>query len=301
MGIIKRVFKWIGILLLVILGAGILALMGLYYVSDQKLNKVYDIQVEPIQVTDDPILIERGRHIVVTRGQCLGCHGKDLSGNIVDEGVLVARLVTPNLTSGKGGVGGIYTDEDFVRSIRHGVKKNGKTVVGMPSEYFNRSLNDSDLAAVIAYIRSVPPVDKTYPKTTIGPMGRVFVMQAPFLLAAQAIDHNGPRPPDIQPGVTVEYGEYLAANCSICHGDTYAGGGEAGGGVNLTPGGDMANWTEADFITAIRTGNTPGGHQLDKDLMPWETLGQMTDDELKAIWLYLQTLPPVTSTPTPEK
>ena len=132
-------------------------------------------------------------------------------------------------------------------------------------------------------------------------MGRVFILQMPFILAAQAIDQEAPRPPEPQPGVNVEYGEYLATNCSICHGENFAGGGEAGGGVNLTPGGDMLNWSEADFITAIRTGETPEGKSLDRDLMPWKDLGKMTDDELKAIWLFLQTLPPVMSTPTPAK
>jgi len=59
---------------------------------------------------------------------------------------------------------------------------------------------------------------------------------------------------------------------------------------NLTMGGEMHAWSEADFITTLRTGVTPGGKQL-KDVMPWKYFGQMTHDELKAVWLYLQSLP----------
>jgi len=59
---------------------------------------------------------------------------------------------------------------------------------------------------------------------------------------------------------------------------------------NLTPGGELASWSEVDFFTAIRTGVTPSGHKLSEE-MPWQNFGQMTDDELKAVWLYLQSLP----------
>ena len=69
--------------------------------------------------------------------------------------------------------------------------------------------------------------------------------------------------------------------------------------MNLTPAGDLGHWTEADFLKAIRTGTTIDGKALNPDLMPWRMIGKMTDDELKAIWLYLQTVPPVEVTPQP--
>ena len=61
--------------------------------------------------------------------------------------------------------------------------------------------------------------------------------------------------------------------------------------MNLTPGGDLGKWTEADFIQALRTGETPEGRRLDNEKMPWRSIGQLTDDELGALWLYLQSLP----------
>jgi len=59
---------------------------------------------------------------------------------------------------------------------------------------------------------------------------------------------------------------------------------------NLTQGGDLSAWTEADFVNTLKTGVTPHGHQL-SDNMPWKEFRHMTDDELKAIWMYLQSLP----------
>lgn len=256
------------------------------------IYKTYDVKVEPLKISMDAQTIERGRHIVTTRGGCTECHTPNLAGAAFDEGILVGRMIIPNLTTGKGGLGAVFTDEDWVRAIRHGVDKDGTSLLGMPSEFFN-SLSDSDLAAVIAYLRSVPPVDNEHPKVYLGPLFRWFILNEPHALPASLIDHSAPRPPDPVPGVTAEYGKYLAVACQICHMENYAGGTEPGQGLNLTQGGDLAKWSEEDFMEAMRTGVTPAGKKLDPKLMPWQSMGKMTDDELKAIWLYLKTLPPV--------
>ncbi|NIW44030.1 MAG: hypothetical protein GWN30_04445, partial [Gammaproteobacteria bacterium] len=62
--------------------------------------------------------------------------------------------------------------------------------------------------------------------------------------------------------------------------------------LNLTPGGELKGWSEADFINTIRTGVTVDGRTLN-EVMPWRYIGQMTDEELQAIWLYLQSIPPL--------
>ncbi len=160
-------------------------------------------------------------------------------------------------------------------------------------------LSDDDVADMIAYIKSVPPVDKEYPPTRLGPMGWLFLFQVPDIIPAQVIDHTAPRKEPL-PGVTAEYGEYLTQYCHLCHGPDLAGGTEGpGAGVNLTPGGELGTWTEADFMNALRTGVTPTGRTLDPEMMPWKEVGQMTDDEIKAIWLYLQSLPAIKTTPFP--
>ncbi|MDX1435223.1 MAG: hypothetical protein R3335_00335, partial [Anaerolineales bacterium] len=63
--------------------------------------------------------------------------------------------------------------------------------------------------------------------------------------------------------------------------------------MNLTPAGELSVWSFDDFLTAMRTGLTPSGRQLDDNFMPYKSIfGEMTDEEWEAIWLYLQTLEP---------
>ena len=82
--------------------------------------------------------------------------------------------------------------------------------------------------------------------------------------------------------------------CQNCHGADLAGGANpnpTGPAVpNLTPAGELRAWSQADFIKAIRTGDTLSGQHL-SDAMPWKTFCGMTDDELQAIWLYLKSVP----------
>jgi len=170
----------------------------------------------------------------------------------------------------------------------------------MPSRVFYY-LSDEDLGALIAYLKSLPPVDNEMPPTDLGPLGRVMLPlgQLPDALIPNVtvIDHYAPRPVTLEPEVTVEYGEYLANTCTLCHGPNLNGqtlreGPTVYVALNLTRGGEMVGWSEEQFITTMRTGVTPGGKQL-IDFMPWKFFGQMTDDELKAVWMYLQSLPPL--------
>lgn len=59
----------------------------------------------------------------------------------------------------------------------------------------------------------------------------------------------------------------------------------------MTPSGDLGHWTFDDFATTVRTGQTPEGKVLDPSVMPWPIATRMTDVELEALWLYLQSLP----------
>jgi mono/diheme cytochrome c family protein len=171
----------------------------------------------------------------------------------------------------------------------------------MPAIFFY-NLSDADLGAIIAYIRSLPPVDTTLPDLSLGPVGRFFVVVEPMVVSAPQIDHFAPRPPAPEIGVTAAYGEYLAFNCRTCHGPDMGGlPPDPGGGNNLTPGGAVGNWTAEEFIQTIRTRITPEGRQIDPEMAPiFRTIGNMSDDELTAIYLYVQSLPPVENTPEPE-
>ena len=296
---IRKIFKWIGITLGSLIGLLLVAFAVLYIVGTVKWNRMhgkYDVPVQTIPIPTDQVSIARGEHIATIR-MCGHCHTENLSGQTAGAPALII-LSVPNLTAGAGGVGAINTDEDWVRAIRHGVGQDGRGLVLMPSKIFYY-LSDDDMGALIAYLKNLPRVDNEMPPTDLGPLGRVMLVlgQLPPEIVPNVtiIDHDGPRPVAPEPGVTVEYGKYLASTCTLCHGSNLNGqtvreGGNVFVALNLTRGGELKGWSEEDFIATMRTGVPPGGKQF-IDFMPWKYFGQMTDDELRAVWLYLQSLP----------
>lgn len=297
---LKRLGLGVGSLVaVVILSAGVI-----YAASEMRLRKEYQLVAKPLTVAQDPALVERGRHVAAAIGKCGDCHGLDLGGKIFIDAGPVGKLYASNLTAGKGGVLGEYTDAQLELAIRHGVGADGRGLLGMPSNEFYY-FSDGDLAAVIAYLRTVPAVDRELPASTVGPVGRGLMVAGKLpLLSAEDIDHAAPRPAAPAPGVTVEYGEYLArtGGCTGCHQADLAGGHIAGtppefpSASNLTPAA-IGHWTEADFFRALREGKRPGGGDIDP-FMPWQSAGKMTDDEIRALWTYLKSVPPA-ATRTP--
>ena len=290
----KKVVKWIGILLAVLIGLLIVALAAAFVTSNSRANKTYDIQVDSVTISTDAETLERGRHLAVTRG-CVDCHGEDYSGGSVIDDPAIAVIYAPNLTPGQGGLVD-YVDSDWVKAIRHGLDQGEKPLFVMPSQeyYF---MNDADLGALISYLKQVPAVENKTPQKSLGVLGRVLFLAGMLGdLPAEVIDHTAARPAIPEMGVSKEYGAYLAVNCIGCHGEDFTGGSVPGSppdalpAANLTPAGAMANWSEADFFTAMQNGVRPDGSQIDRS-MPWWSVGQMTDEELKALWLFLQSVP----------
>jgi mono/diheme cytochrome c family protein len=195
-------------------------------------------------------------------------------------------------------VGESYTDQDWVRAIRHGIGPDRKPLLFMPSHEYN-VLTDEDLSALVAYLRSVPPVDNSPAKSTVGPIGRLLFLKGDLhLLPAEIIDHDAPRPTAPVPGPTAEYGAYLSTGCTGCHGASFSGGKIPGTppefppAANITPDPEtgIGAWTEADFFRSLREGRRPDGSELAAE-MPWQLTRQMTDDEIRAIWLHLRSVP----------
>jgi mono/diheme cytochrome c family protein len=292
----RKVFKWIGIVLGSLVGVILLAGVVMYFMGEARFNKVYDIPPSDLTLPTDPARIEFGKHRA--ESLCQGCHGADLSG--IDNWFSAPPLGTidsANLTAGKGGIGAEFTTEDYVRAIRHGIDREGKPIfmTAVPS---TAHLSDEDLAAIIAYLKTIPPVDHTVKERHFTPLAKILLAAGVLgKLPAESVSHDlhvsAPAA-----GPTAEYGEYMVNtnDCRICHGPNLNGGPYPDPTIkkispNLTPGGELAFWTEEQFINTIRTGTTPGGHQLDPKLMPWEYYAKFHDDELKAIWRYLQTLP----------
>lgn len=277
--------------ILVVAGVALIVLGGIIMGRqvDERLGQVYAFPLEAIEVPTDQASIDRGQHLVSTVLFCVECHGEDLGGKLQFNDPLTGRIAASNLTTGEGGVDSNRSTEEWVLAIRHGVDEDGTPLIEMPAESFY-SLSDADLGAIIAYLNSLPPVDNELPERRLGPFYQFSVLSNPNLIPAEVIDHRGGRPPSPEPGASVEYGQYLATACRICHGPDLSGGPGAGAGLDLTDDGNLPKWSEEEFRTALRTGETPRGETLDPRMMPWERVGGLTDDELHAIWLYLQTL-----------
>lgn len=276
--------------MIVLAGLLLLALATLYVLTELKLRRHYDVTVQALTIPADETSLARGKFLVDNVANCHDCHGTDLGGKMLfDGGPLVARLTGPNLTRGKGGIGPHYSDTDWLRALKHGVRRDGSPLVIMPAQFF-AELPASDMGAVIAYLKTLPSVDRELPTIKVGPLGRLMVMQDPKLIPAQIIDHAKPLM-TAAPVELVARGEHLAgiAGCRGCHHeDLTGGGGPPPGGANITPVG-LGTWTKEDFFRTLRTGRTPDNRQLSES-MP-RALGNMPDEDLDAIWAYLKTVP----------
>jgi hypothetical protein len=188
--------------------------------------------------------------------------------------------------------------------LRYGVRRDGHAAV--PFMNYHR-LSDADLTALISFLRSQPPVSHDVPPHDLNFLGKAVM--------AFLIEPIGPgaEPPKVSPaGPTVERGEYLVSTvgeCADCHtqrsmvdgrftGPRLAGGGEMSrkGGLifvapNLTPDprtGRLASWSEDRFVARFRRGKL-----IPEPPMPWTAFTRMTDDDLRAIFRYLRSVPPV--------
>lgn len=296
----KKVLKWIGLILAALVGAILILGISLVLFAGSRINKTYNIQPEPLAIPSNEAALTRGQHLEQAILTCTVCHGEDLGGgSVIDEPGLVT-VHAPNLTAGAGGVGDSYSEVDWIRSVRHGVSPDGKALFLMPADIFT-NLSAEDLGAVIAYVRSFPPVNNQVPEPEIGLIGRIFLALGQFpeviFIPANQIDHKAPILGSIDPVVTVEYGEYLVSigYCVHCHGEDLSGGPfpfpdpEAPTVPNLAV---VRGWSENEFKDTMRTGVNPNGKTLDEEYMPWDGY-HYTDAELEALFLYLQTLSPV--------
>ena len=287
----RRVLKYVAYLLLLLVLVVSAAGVYVYVSTSGRLARTYQVVPPPLEVpADDPALVERGRYLVHKVSLCIECHGEDLGGKQVTE-FPVKTLWGTNLTRGQGGIGATYTDADFVRSMTHGVTKDGRSVVFMPSQDYRFTARD--LAALIAYIRTVPPVDRQTPQTEIGPLARALATFVGLpLLPAELIDHQAVAfEPEADRADPVSAGDYLidAAGCRGCHGPALDAVGGMPDAANLTPVG-IAGWTEADFVAAIREARRPDGTTI-LPTMP-RIYKEMPDAELQRIYAFLMTLPP---------
>jgi mono/diheme cytochrome c family protein len=264
-----------------------------------------------------PDRLARGGYLVKAVTGCLDCHsphdwrqheapipaGREGAGqDMIGWKELPGHVVAPNLTPDPDTGTGTWTDDTLARAIREGIGHDGRALFPMmPFERY-RTLSDEDLASMVVFLRSLPPVRNPLPTTRLAFPVRYLIRNAP-----EPITQPVP-PPDVS--TPVKRGAYLAtiASCTECHtpqqqGEPMSGLPFAGGFVlegpwgrvasaNLTPDPSGIPYYDAHlFIEAIRAGQVKA--RTLNQIMPWRVYRNMTDDDLEAIFMYLQTLSPV--------
>ena len=295
----NRILRIIGIVIGILLILPVIGIVVVFVQSNAKMNQTWDVEVVSVDVPDEPDeeMLAEGERLFLSRG-CGDCHGENGSGTIFFDDPAIGIVPAPNLTSGEGGVGQFYTTEDYIRAIQHGVRPDGTSLIIMPSQDWQQ-MREEELVPLLVYIHSLEPVDNVLPDFQPGPIGRVLLTIGGLQMSAELIDHENAGLVDLDAGATVEYGAYLAVGCTGCHGMDFAGGMDAGapGGIlsaNLTFHEDgLASWSLDDFMTTVRTGIRPDGTELDATEMPYGIFTSWTDEEIEAVYLYLQTLEPV--------
>ncbi|HTE46780.1 MAG TPA: cytochrome c [Gemmatimonadaceae bacterium] len=290
--------KRIGYVFGAVVALVVIAVSAVYGMSEMRFRRTYSVPMATVAVSDDSATLARGQHITTAISGCTECHGQGLGGGVMVDAAPLGRLVAPNLTPGDGGLGAILTPEIIERALRHGVGPDGRALRVMPAQDF-QYMSDEDTRAVVSYVRHLAPVNNVLAPTNLMLLPRALMLANKMpLLPAEEIGESQ-KSMSVPFGPTVEYGDYLSliSGCRGCHGPQLSGGKIAAGdpswgpAVNLTRAGNLGKWTEAEFVKTIRTGVRPDGIAL-KSPMPWKRLRNMTDDELHAIWLYLQSVPP---------
>lgn len=245
--------------------------------------------------------VERGGHLLRSRYACMECHGQDFGGGVMVDDPALGRLLGPNVTTGQGSRTLEYRPDDWDRIVRHGIRPDG-TPSAMPAEDF-QLMSDRELSDIVAYIRSLPPVDAEVPRVSLGPLGKVLMATGQLPVAADIIpDHFATHrqvPPPAE--ATVEFGRHLAAVCTGCHGQNLAGGPIRGGDPswppsrNLTPHPEgLEGWSYEQFVAALTSGSRPDGTALREPMtlvLPYAA--NMEPVELEALWTYLRSVPPM--------
>ncbi len=291
----KKALRLFGLLLG--LFAVILVVGGVvvYSLSNSRIAETYELDHDELDLDVADTSVKRGRHLVQAVGKCGECHDRDLGGKVMADDPMFGRLVATNLTTGEGGMDHLET-EALILAIRYGVNHHDdRSLILMPSQAFF-FFTDQDLADIIAYLKTVPPVDRELPETKIGPLARFLLVRGalPTLLPAEMIDRSASRSAP-EPGASLEYGEYLAivSGCSDCHLEDLTGGPIPGAPPGTPPAADISTdgefdtWRYSDFVKAMRQGIKPDDTKIDT-FMPWKFTKDMTDEELRALWLYLQ-------------
>jgi mono/diheme cytochrome c family protein len=309
----------------------VLVFIGLFVYSQTSWDKTYDWPGPGLHASTDSTVIARGKYLVEGPAHCGSCHisnfddlvagdeGKDvpLKGGVRFPMGPLGAMYTRNLTPDKSTGIGRYSDEQVFRMMRHGIRPNG--LASMPVLMPFWKMADDDLVAIVSYLRSLTPIENAIPENEWTVMGKAV---RSFASTFEPI--KNPDAPAVAPAMaaSVERGEYLAryvANCVGCHtkrdlmtyeptAPEFAGGMEfepwpelyahlktdpdawiRTPNITPDPGGVLKNYSTAEsFIARFRKGRLIAFSPMD-----WGPFSRMSDEDLTAIWMYLNGLPPV--------
>ena len=273
----------LGLLLLVLIGAS-----SLWVAGGRRIGMIHEPTAHPVAVATDPAEIAEGGRLAGYWG-CVGCHDENAGGSVFFTTPFGDRLVAANLTR----VVHEYTPEELERAIRHGVRRDGSSLVVMPSSMF-ADISDEDLGRVIGYLRSLPVVPDSLPPTRLGLLARFFIVTRDDALEAPRIDPgaaHGVSPDSLTPASgradTLALGRYLArTGCPECHGPDLRGFEEDTPDLRIA-----AAYAPAAFLQFFRDGIALGGRELGlmSEIARYRG-GRLTDPEVAALHAYLSTL-----------
>ncbi|HKW00964.1 MAG TPA: cytochrome c [Vicinamibacterales bacterium] len=299
--------------LLVVLVLVVITKMGWQVVLGPHSRPVTNRKFEVTQAR-----LDRGKYLVESQTHCFFCHSEHtltdpmfpmVAGKMGAGFELpipeLGRVIAPNITPDPETGIGKWTDDEIARAMQEGVSRDGRALFPiMPYQRF-RNLTDEDLASVIVYVRSVPPVRNVLPVTKLNFPLNFIVKTIP-----EPLTTHTPQPPRTTAEARGEYIVEAAVGCADCHTPTNQGvplpgltfgGGESfddpsqrktvfSANITMDPSG-IAHYDETMFINTMRTGQVPG--RVLTHIMPFEAFKNMTDDDLKDVFAYLKTRPPV--------
>jgi cytochrome c553 len=259
-------------------GLSAVAYSAIWLLGERIIARKYVTPPQDISAVSDPAVIAEGERLANIAG-CLGCHSAGLNGKPFGEEAFIYRSTTANIPR----LAAHYTDDDLARSIRHGVKKNGRSVIGMPSPAFF-DMRDEDLVAIISYARTLPDRGENLPKSATWIRGRLELIQGLYPPEASTIKHRAKRRvyDFTKP---VEHGAYLARMaCSECHGLDFTGdptSDEPGSSPDLAIAGA---YSLDQFAHLMKTGEPVGGRDLRlMDDVARDRFSHFTGEEIAAL------------------
>lgn len=288
---------WIKWAALAVGGVAVLAVaagVAGYQLAERKMARHVEVNPKPVAYVDDAASLARGKYLFESRG-CVDCHGANGGGRTFVKNDSGLHIAGPNITPGSAVAR--YQPVDWVRTLRHGVKPDGRPVMIMPSEDYNR-FTDADLAALVAYVRSLPAQGGGATVMELPPPVRIAYGFGAIKDAADKIDHSLPPQQPVPAAVNAQHGAYVANMCIGCHGEHLSGGKIPGGppdwpaAANLTPGegSAMARYKDAAaFMAMLGSGKRPDGSAI--AVMPFESLAKLDEVDAQALYAFLKTVP----------